>query len=166
MAPGHLAHAAVVSHSRPTRAPGALVLVPPLLALAASLFGGNALACSIWIPPPGERLKQSQAVVLAVPKTISFHPEEASERSYSGPFRQTILWEVLISWKGAYKRGGTFTTNRSFGGDYRCGAASPIRFREVRILYLQGREPYSTFSSTIASDAEYDFRYLESRGRQ
>ena len=137
-----------------------------LLALLASLPGGNVFACSIWIPPPEERLEQSQAVVLAVPKTISFHPKEASAQNYSGPSEQTILWEVLISWKGQHKRGGTFTTRRSFSGRPGCGMAFPIRFREVQVLYLQGHEPYATFSTTVASNAAYDLKYLESlRGR-
>lgn len=133
-----------------------------LLVLVTSLLSGNVFACSIWIPPPEERLERSQAVVLAVPKTISYHPKEASARNYSGPLEQTILWEVLISWKGQHKRGATFTTRRSFSGKPGCGMSFPIRFREVQVLYLQGDEPYATFSATIASNAAYDFRYLES----
>lgn len=135
-------------------------------AFVTSLVGGNAFACSIVIPLPEKRMELSQAVVLAVPKTISFQPKEASERTYSGPLEQTILWEVLISWKGQHKRGGTFTTHRSFTGKPGCGVTYPIRLREVQVLYLRGEEPYATFSAAIASNAEYDFRYLESvRGR-
>ena len=125
-------------------------------------FSSNALACSIFIAPPDEQFEQSQAVVFAVPKAISFLPKEASERNYQGSFRQTILWEVLISWKGKYKRGMTFTTRRSFEEEPLCGSGSPQYFRETRLLYLQGLEPYSTFDSSNPAHAAEDFRYLES----
>ena len=126
------------------------------------LVSGHASACTIFIPPPDERFGPSQAVVLAVPKVISFLPKEASKRNYQGSFRQTILWEVLISWKGKYKRGMTFTTRRSFEDELLCGSGSPQYLRETRLLYLQGLEPYSTFDSSNPAHAAEDFRYLES----
>ena len=130
------------------------------------VFSSNALACSIFIAPPNEQFEQSQAVVFAVPKAISFHPREASKRTYKGSFQQTILWEVLISWKGKYKRGMTFTTRRSFDAEPLCGSGSPHYFRETSVLYLRGQEPYSKFHSANPAYAGEDFRYLESLGRR
>jgi hypothetical protein len=129
------------------------------------LFSSHAFACSIFIAPPDDQFEQSQAVVFAVPKAISFLPREASKRTYKGSFRQTILWEVLISWKGKYTRGMTFTTRRSFDGERLCGSGSPHYFRETSLLYLRGQEPYSKFHSANPAYAGEDFKYLESLRR-
>ena len=132
-----------------------------LLFATTLLVSGNALACTIFIPPPDEKYAASRAVVFAVPKAISFLPKEASRRTYKGSFRQTILWEVLISWKGKYKRGMTFTTRESFEDELGCGSGSPNYFREARLLYLHDQEPYSSFRSSDPSHAAVDFKYLE-----
>ena len=148
-----------------TQALGAMKHSRSLFFALTLLVSSDAFACSIFIAPPNEQFEQSQTVVLAVPKTISFLPKEASERSYEGPFQQTILWEVLISWKGKYKRGMTFTTRRSFDDQLGCGAGFPHYFRETSILYLRDKEPYSSFHSANPNRAGDDFRYLESRRR-
>lgn len=136
------------------------------LIVVACLSGADALACSTWGEPPEVRFARSQAVVLAVPKTVTFQPKAASDVAYTGPFRQTIVWEVLIRWKGGHQRGGTLTTQQSFSGIYGCGTDFPIRSRDVRILYLTGKEPYEEFIASTASNGAWDFRYLESlRGR-
>ena len=123
----------------------------------------SASACDVVQLPPTIRFKSSDAVVLAVPKAISFLPREARRRTYAGAFRQTILWEVLISWKGTHKAGTTFTTRQNFTENRGCGSGNPIASyeRDVQLLYLSGQEPYFHFGSHDPSDSADDFRFLE-----
>ncbi len=137
---------------------------PRLVAGVLLLAVGSASACDAVQLPSNVRFKNSDAVVLAVPKAISFVPKEARWRTFAGPFRQTILWEVLISWKGTHKAGATFTTRQNFTEKRGCASGNPIATREldVQLLYLSGHEPYSHVGLDDPSDAARDFRFLES----
>ena len=137
--------------------------LPIALALIAS---SNSFACTIPYPPPQGQFENSQAVVLAVPEAMSFRPKEASKRAYRGPFRQTILWHVLISWKGEHKAGSTFTTRQEFSAESGCGSLIPFYDYDVQLLYLRDREPYSTFRALDPSNSAQDFKFLESRKKQ
>jgi hypothetical protein len=133
-----------------------------LVAIAFLSPFGNAFACSIIYPPPDERFKESTVVVLAVPKAISYLPKEAEKRGYEGPFRQTVLWQVLASWKGKYRAGNQFTTRQNFSMEYACSTRFPTFPHDVQLLYLRGKEPYVDFYSFGPSYSVEDFKYLES----
>lgn len=134
----------------------------PALLLAFSLaaaFDSN--ACSIVFPPPDTRFNDSAVVVLAAPKAISYQPKEAKDGGYEGRFRQTVLWEVLVSWKGSHQVGVRFTTRDWFSTSVECTSRFPVYGRNARLLYLSGREPYDDFYSFSPEYATHDFRYLE-----
>ena len=128
------------------------------------LAGSNALACTIMVPPPSEQFEGSRDVVLAIPKAISFRPSQASKPSYDKDFRQTILWQVLLSWKGKYRAGDKFTTRVSFSGGFGCTSVFPIYSREPQLLYLRDMQPYADFHASSLRYAPEDFKYLEARG--
>lgn len=134
----------------------ALILIAAFVTPCRSTF-----ACSIVFPPPEGMFKESQAVVLAIPKGISYLPKEAAKRDYEGPYRQTVLWQVLVSWKGKYRAGYKFTTRQSFGGEISCSTSSPINPNRLQLLYLQGREPYANFFNFDPGHSVKEFKHLE-----
>ena len=132
------------------------------LLIAASLgVSGNVFACSIFLPPPNERFEGSKVVVLAVPTAISFRPREAAKPSYEGSFKQTVLWQVLISWKGSYRAGNTFTTRQEFSSGAECTSQFPVYSNAPQLLYLRGKEPYAFFYHSSPARSVQDFQYLE-----
>jgi hypothetical protein len=139
------------------------ILAASLLALLAS--SGNSWACSIIIPPPEERFSESQVVVLAVPRIISYRPREASKRDFVGRYRQTVLWQVLQSWKGPFRAGAKFTTRQNYSKDgdleLACSSHHPTYPRSAQLLYLRGKEPFGGFYSFAVENSVWDFEYLE-----
>src|SRR5690606_36692729 len=104
-----------------------------------------AVACSIFLGHPPDVFEESQIVVLARPVAISHRPERAAKPGYNGDFRQTILWEVLLSWKGDSKSGERFTTRREFSGSSECTSYFPLRDKSAYLVFGRGREPYEDF---------------------
>ena len=127
------------------------------------LHPANAVACSIIFPPPESAFSVSQIVALARPVSISYRPKQASEPRYSGDFRQTILWEVLLSWKGELKSGDRFTTRREFSGSLGCTSYFPVRDKSAHLLFGRGREPYVDFHAHNPAHSPHYFRFLSKR---
>ena len=123
-------------------------------------------ACSIIFPPPEEAFSDSQIVTLAHPISISNIPKQASEPGYTGDFRQTILWEVLLGWKGGLKSGDRFTTRREHSGTLECTSYFPVRSRSAYLLFGRGREPYSDFHAHNPAYSPHHFRFLSQRAVQ
>ena len=122
----------------------------------------QARACSIVMPPPAEEFRQSHLVALARPLAISYRPKNAGSPGFAGSFRQTILWQVLLSWKGGIKSGKTFTTRRTFSDDPEgCSSYFPIRSKEAMLVFSQGQEPFSEFHVFDLSYAQPYFSFLE-----
>lgn len=90
-----------------------MLKVLAFFALATFIVSFDLEACSITPDPPARKFQGSKAVILAVPKGNSIKPAEAKHPEYRGPLQQTIMWQVLVSWKGTYKPGGTFTTRKN-----------------------------------------------------
>lgn len=121
-----------------------------------------AAACSIVLFPPDHEFERSETVVLARPVAVSFRPGQAADLRYAESFRETVLWEVLLSWKGAWKSGDRFTTRRTF-------PASPCNY-EVRLpdknaylLYGNGREPYQHFRLIPAAESSRYIKHLSKK---
>ena len=126
----------------------------------------QAVACSIIFPPPESVFADSQIVALARPVSISFRPKQAAGPGYSGDFRQTILWEVLLSWKGDLKSGDRFTTRREFFGESFCTSYFPVRDKSAYLLFGRGREPYSDFHAHNPAYSSDYFRLLSEKPAQ
>ena len=137
-----------------------------LFALASSLAGSfDAAACSVMPEPPFRKFETSHTVILAVPQGVSIKPKEAASRTYQGPLQQTVLWQVLLAWKGKYKPGDTFTTRQKLEvrGGGSCGSPMLIRAPEVRLMYLFDREPYAHFYALPSTLAIEDLKYLSGK---
>ena len=127
------------------------------------LLPAHAVACSIIFPPPESVFSDSQIVALARPVSISHRPKQASEPGYSGDFRQTILWEVLLSWKGGLKSGDRFTTRREFADSLDCTSYFPVRDKSAYLLFGRGREPYADFHAHSPAYSPHYFRFLSEK---
>lgn len=137
------------------------------LILAALLFHpGAAQACSFVPQPAASRFSESELVVLARPVTISFLPRQASAPRYSGDFLQTIVWEVLLSWKPGLQSGERFTTRREFSGSPGCTSYRPVRDKSAYLLFGRGREPYADFHAHDPAHSSDDFRFLSRQPAQ
>jgi len=123
----------------------------------------QAVACSIIFPPTERSFYESQIVALARPVGISNRPAQAFDPRYAGDFRQTVLWEVLLSWKGGLKSGDRFTTRRYFSRSPRCTSYFPIRDKSAYLLFGRGREPYADFHAHSPEYSSHDFRFLSER---
>jgi hypothetical protein len=127
------------------------------------LVPAQSMACSIIFPPPEAAFSESQVVVLARPISVSYRPKQASDPRYTGEFRQTILWEVLLGWKGGLKSGSRFTTRREYSGSEECTSYYPVRGRSAYLLYGRGREPYTDLHAHDPSYSSHHFRFLSER---
>jgi hypothetical protein len=124
-------------------------------------LSSSASACTIFIPGPDKQFRQSDLVVLAYPVATSFRPKEAaSPNRLSGTFRQTILWEVLLSWKGALRTGDRFTTRRQFSDQEDCTSFVPVRGTQPHLVFSKGAQPYSDFQWYDLKHAREEFKYL------
>ncbi len=131
-----------------------------LLAIVALIVAPvPAMACSIVFGPPATEFAESDTVVMAVPVAISFKPEEASDPKFSQKFRQTILWEVLLSWKGPLVSGDKFTTRRNIDLE-QCTSYFPVRDTSARLIYARGQQPFADFHHHGVERSEYRFQFL------
>ena len=125
-----------------------------------------ATACSIVFPPPESEFADSQIVALAKPVAISYRPKAAADPRHRGDFRQTILWEVLLSWKGGLKSGDRFTTRHEFSDADECTSYSPVRGETAFLLFASGREPYADFHAHYLHNSSHYFRFLSGKPAQ
>ena len=122
---------------------------------------GSAVACTTITPAPSKQFQQSNIVVLAYPVAISYRPRQAaSPNRSSGTFRQTILWEVLLSWKGNLRAGHRFTTRHQFSGQDSCTPFEPVRDTQPQLVFAKGAEPYSDFQWFDLKHASEEFEFL------
>jgi len=105
----------------------------------------DAWACSIWDPKPEEIMALEENLVVAYPAAISNLPRAANDSSYRQPFRQTILWTVVVSWKGQYKPGDQFTTRENLDRSGMCSPGAGNYSMKPLLLAFSGREPYRSF---------------------
>lgn len=104
----------------------------------------RAEACSVIMFPPEDEFERSEIVVMAKPVGVSFRPKKAASLRFRGEFRETVMWEVLLSWKGKWQSGDRFTTRRTF-------EASPCNY-EVR---LTDRNTYLLYGYSNAEPHKY-----------
>ena len=91
-------------------------------------------------------------------------PRDAQKKGLPFPFRQTIIWQVLVGWKGSYRAGDTFTTRTDFTDGVGC--TNPVHGRGSFLLHVSGKEPYildNVYSPRLAVD---QFKYLERLGHE
>ena len=137
-----------------------------LAAVILILLPLNALACSIGGYPVEENFKRSQLVVLARPIGFSYLPKESAKPGYEGSYRQTILWEVLVNWKGGVKVGDKFTTRRTYG-DVACTGYFSVDSKDARLIFARGAEPFADFDHyDINHPMGYYFKFLATKDRK
>ena len=131
------------------------ILVATLLVLAST----QAISCEIIFPEPAAAYDQHRVVVLARPIGIAFKPDQAAATRRKTDFSQTIRWEVLLSWKGTYKSGDTFTTRHEFKSR-EASCVSPVPDKSAQLLFIRGREPYSDFYYLDPAQSLRYFKFL------
>ena len=121
--------------------------IRPLLAgmLLLLLLPAVASACQFYTPTPDQLIAESENLVVAYPVAISNVPRAANDPTYRGEFRQTILWEVVVSWKGAREPGDRFTTRRTLDRSGMCSPGAGNYSKAPLLLAFGGREPYRDF---------------------
>ena len=131
-----------------------------LIAMLVSL-PTSASACQFYAPTTVQLIAESQNLVLSYPVAISNLPRDANDRSYRGEFRQTILWEVAVSWKGKLEPGDRFTTRRTLDRSNMCSPRAGIYSNAPILLAFGGREPYRDFDEYSAELHEELFRGVQ-----
>lgn len=117
-----------------------------------------ASACSVIMFPPDDEFAQRDIVVMARPVGVSFRPKQAAHLRYTGEFRETVMWEVLLAWKGKWRSGDRFTTRRTFKASP-CNYEIRLADREIYLFYGDGKsEPYHSF---ILVPATQSSSYME-----
>ena len=132
-----------------------LTLVASVLLLS---FKSHATSC--FPPDPAQLYEDHDVAVLAIPKAVSVIPRDAPEKGFPFPYRQTIIWQVLVSWKGPYLAGDTFTTRTDFTGEPSCVVRS-VRGSGPLLMYLSGKEPHVLGNTHKPERAIEYFRHLE-----
>ena len=100
--------------------------------------------------------------MMARPVAISLRPKEATDLRYTGEFRETVQWEVLLSWKGELKSGDTLTTRRTFDASP-CSYEIRLADRNTYLLYGNGSEPYKYFRLIPAQQSSRYMQHLSKR---
>lgn len=74
--------------------------------------------------------------------------------------QQTIVWRVLMVWKGPLRHGEQFITRMRYGTG-ECTARSPVRERTTQFFYGYGKSPFLNFDvNSDLAHAEDDFLFL------
>jgi hypothetical protein len=89
--------------------------------------------------PPGEQLAKSSAVVIAVPRSISCRATDANKDTGLVKAHAKVTWQVLVTWKGAFRVGDTFFSNETILAD---GQPCFYSYRQPLLLYLSGKQPF------------------------
>ena len=139
-----------------------------LIVVATLLLPHTVSACQFINPKPEDVMELEENLVVAYPSAISNIPRAAENPNYREEFRQTILWTVVVSWKGRYKAGEQFTTRQTLSRAGMCTPGAGNYTKKPLLLAFSGSEPYRSFWEF---SVEYDlekFRYLQElrvRGR-
>jgi hypothetical protein len=121
----------------------------------------SASACQFMDPEPEQVMALENNLVIAYPADISNIPRAANDPGYKEQFRQTILWTVVMSWKGRYKPGDQFTTRQTLSRSGMCSPGAGNYTKKPLMLAFSGREPYQSFwAFSVEKDPE-KFQYLQ-----
>ena len=115
------------------------------LAISLAMWPSMAAACQFYTPTAEHLIEESENLVIAHPVVISNLPKAADDPGYGGKFRQTILWEVAVSWKGSLKPGDRFKTRQHLDRSGMCSPNAGIYSGESLLLSFRGSEPYRDF---------------------
>ena len=116
-----------------------------------------AKACSIMPPSARSLYGSADVVALARPLLISQRKVQWKGKEV---LQQTIVWRVLMDWKGPYKHGDQFITRMRYDG-VECTSHFPVRKRTAQFFYGYGKSPFLDFDvNTDLSHAEDDFLFL------
>lgn len=129
------------------------------LSAALILLAAPAWGCSREYFTPQEKFRAHQAVVLAYPIGILNEPQHAVSATFAGPFRQRVQWQVLVSWKGKFRVGDIFLTQGSYNAADPCGSGA-LYATEIKLLYLDGVEPFETMIDERPISSIEDMKYL------
>lgn len=124
-------------------------------------FSFPARACIFYTPAPNEILKENENVLIAYPIGISNLPKAADDPSYRRSFRQTILWKVVVGWKGKYQPGDQFTTRLNLDRSGMCSLGAGNYSDKPLLLAFSGQEPYADFWDFSAERNADMFRYFQ-----
>lgn len=123
----------------------------------------QAQACSVMMFPPEDEFERSEIVVMARPVGVSFRPKKAASLRFTGEFRETVMWEVLLAWKGKWQSGDRFTTRRTFEASP-CNYEVRLADRNTYLLYGYSKaEPYRNFLLVPAAGSS---RYMQHLSRK
>ena len=128
------------------------------------LLSVPALACSWPTYTPQQKYKAHTDVVLAYPISIVTEPKNALTSKLSNTFKQTIQWQVLVSWKGRYRPGDILLTRISYQSSNVCGDQAQ-RDRVVMLLHLNGQEPHDVMIGVQPHKSIDEMKYLSQRQR-
>ncbi len=115
------------------------------LLMSMTVWPSMASACQFYTPSPDVLVEESKNLVIAHPVAISNVPKVADDPSYRGEFRQTILWEVVVGWKGKLKPGDRFTTRRMHNRSGMCSPGAGNYSGDPLLITFSGDEPYAEF---------------------
>ena len=114
-------------------------------------------ACSIMPPSARSLYAVADVVALARPLLISQRKVQWKGKEV---LQQTIVWRVLMDWKGPYKHGDQFITRMRYDG-VECTSHFPVRERTAQFFYGYGKSPFLDFDvNTDLPHAEDDFLFL------
>jgi hypothetical protein len=130
------------------------------LGIAVVLFSPSALACSYYWPTPKEAVRGDENTVLAYPIGISNLPKAGADPMFRGEFRQTVLWRVLVSWRGKYQPGDKFTTREQIDRSGMCHERA-VYDSKPSVLTFSGKEPYASYGAYTVEDSPEIFQYLQ-----
>ena len=131
------------------------------IVLVLTIAPAGAIACSYYPPNPKGILSDSSNVVIAYPIGISNMPRASNNPSYKNTFRQTILWKVVVTWKGNYQPGDQFTTRTKLSRAGMCSPGAGLYTKEPLILAFNGSEPYSEFDDYSVGLHPEIFKYFQ-----
>jgi hypothetical protein len=141
---------------------------PAVLLLLLTLCSRPGLACTLVEIAPEEQFRQATTVVLADPVAEEFTPPEAADDDYDGEATETIEWQTLVSWKGAWRADSEFTTSRTdpVFSDGPCGRSwrpGQLHGKGPWLLFLHGEEPFARFAAYPLRGSGRFFKFLERR---
>lgn len=132
------------------------LLVATVFALLVTI-GPSAEACSIMPPSARSLYPVADVVALARPLLISQRKVQWKGKEVE---QQTIVWRVLMAWKGPLGHGERFITRMRYGLD-ECTSQFPVHERTAQFFYGYGKSPFLDFDvNADLSHAEDDFLFL------
>ena len=112
--------------------PKLIALLVTSLLLATSSF---ASACSLRENEPSYIFQNSDSLVLARPLKISPDPAETEPLKGNYSYSQSVIWQIVSSWKGSRMDGETFIDTSRIDTQDPCSGWGVIRDYQPRIFY-------------------------------